>query len=346
MLENVPTVLTAEEVMDAAFRKANKLEVPDPDKYHRIRKTEEVQMRHIMETCAGHLERLHAAFPSLDRLPPYDQEVMDIVVGLDVLKKALSRVHFTADKIRDVHRDVAGAMRRERTTLGIQAQKRRFSGRCGSLMRDVDASLTVLREARDRLRVLPTIHPGYPTVVIAGFPNVGKSSLLAAWTKAHPEIAAYAFTTKNAQVGHFAVAGPGGTPRYVQVVDTPGLLDRPEAERNPVERHAVAALHHAADAVLFLLDPSETSGYTVAQQEALLADVQKAMGGIPVVVAETKADLVRRQTTAIHVSPATGEGLAELQKAIVDLLPWEEEELAPDPLSLWKSQRDPLFGSS
>lgn len=344
MLENVPTILSSQEILDKAFLKANKIEVPDPDKYHRVRKTEEAQMKHIADTCTEALNRYVSSFPTLERASAYDQEVLDILVGVDPLKKALSHIDWASGKIVDVYRDTAGAMRRERTTLGIQAQKRRFSGRCASLMKDINRDLDFLREARDKLRILPTVHPEYPTVVIAGFPNVGKSSLLAAWTRAEPEIAAYAFTTKNANVGHFEVTDIHDQKTFVQVVDTPGLLDRPEDKRNAVERQAVAALRHTADAVLFLIDMSETSGYTIAEQEHLLAQVQRDMSGIPLIVAETKPDIVRADTDRLKVSAITGEGIKELQKAIVALLPMEEPELERDPLELWKSKRDPMFG--
>jgi nucleolar GTP-binding protein len=344
MLERVPTILSAQEILDKAFLKANKLEVPDPDKYHRIRKTEEAQMKHIAETCAEALARYVAAFPNFERMSSYEQELLDIVVGLDDLKKALGHVSWTEEKITDVYRQCARSMREMRNTTGIQAQKRRFSGRCASLLKDCDKDLTFLREARDRVRMLPTIHAEYPTVVIAGFPNVGKSSLLAAWTRATPEIAAYAFTTKAANVGHFPIKGAHGKDTFVQVVDTPGLLDRPASKRNAVEKQAVAALRHAADAVLFLIDMSETSGYSIAEQEHLLAQTEREMSGIPLVVAETKADLVRSTTDRLKISPLTGEGLPALQDAITKVLPLEEPELERDPLELWKSKRDPMFG--
>jgi nucleolar GTP-binding protein len=248
--------------------------------------------------------------------------------------------------LEEVYREVAAAMRRERTTLGIQQQKRRFSGRAASILEKADKSLAFLGKARDTVRMLPTVHPEYATVVIAGFPNVGKSSLLNAWTNAHPEIAAYAFTTKSANVGHFEAPSPhGGPATKVQVVDTPGLLDRPDAKRNPVERQAVAALRHTADAVLFLLDPTPMSGYTMEEQLNLLEQVKREMSGIPLLVAETKADLGRSGSEHLAFSATTGEGLEELKTAIVKLLPLEEPELEQDPLELWKSKRDPMFES-
>ena len=343
MLENVPTILTAQEMLDRAFLKANKIEVPDPDKYHRIRKTEEAQMKHISTSLVEGLERILAAFPTLDRLPQYEAEILDILVGLDPLKQALARVQGAHDTLQDVYREVAAAMRRERTTLGIQQQKRRFSGRASSIVTKADKALAFLAKARDTVRLLPTVHPEYATVVIAGFPNVGKSSLLAAWTDARPEVAVYAFTTKTPNVGHFEV-GEGAAATKVQVVDTPGLLDRPDSKRNSVERQAVAALRHTADAVLFLIDPTPSAGYPMEDQLHLLEQVKREMSGVPLLVAETKADVHRSGSKNLAFSAQTGEGLEELKRALVKLLPLEEPELERDPLELWKSKRDPLFG--
>ncbi|MES2154997.1 MAG: GTPase [bacterium] len=344
MFESVPTILSSKEILDKAFLKANKMEVPDPDKYHRIRKTEEAQMKHVQEACTEALERYVKSFPNLDEVPGYEREVLDILVGVDELKAALGHVDWAREKIKEVYGDVAGAMRRERTTLGIQAQKRRFSGRCASLMGKVDKDLAFLSKARDKMRMLPTVHPEYPTVVIAGFPNVGKSSLLAAWTKANPEIAPYAFTTKAANVGHIEVRSREDSVSFIQVVDTPGLLDRPDAERNAVERQAVAALRYAADACLFLIDMSEMSGYTIPEQEALLEQVRREMSGIPLLVAESKCDLRRSTTDRLKFSTTTGEGLEALKAAVIAAMTPDEPELEMDPLDMWKAQRDPMFG--
>lgn len=342
MLERLPTVPTAQEVLDKAFRKADKVEVQDPDKYHRVRKTMEQQMRTICDIACETLTRIHKSWPTLEDLRPYERELLDIVAGVDDLRKSLHSVQWARDKVRDVYAQQADRMRRERTIEGIKARKRQFSGRASSILYDVDGALTILRTARDAARVLPTVHPGFATVVIAGFPNVGKSTLLRAWTRADPEVAAYAFTTKKSHVGHMDVEGPDGMTK-VQFVDTPGLLDRPEEERNDVERHAVAALRHVADCVVFLVDPTGTSGFSPADQEHLLADTLTRLSGVPFVVAESKADLLGADADPpaegrLRFSATTGEGMEALREHVLSLLPLDEPIFEEDPLDRWKRE--------
>ena len=57
-------------------------------------------------------------------------------------------------------------------------------------------------------------------------------------TRADVEVQPYAFTTKSLFVGHMDY-------RYLrwQVIDTPGILDRPLEERNTIEMQVGACLH-------------------------------------------------------------------------------------------------------
>lgn len=345
MLERVPTVLTGQEILDKAFHRAGKIDIPDPVRYHRIRKTEATRMQSVVDTVCETLARFPAAFPNMDGLREYDREVLDIVTGLPRLKKALGSVSWASQKIRDVGRQAAEQMRRERTVDGIKAAQRKCYGRLSSIVYDVDPDLTVLRETRDACKQLPSVRPDYATVVIAGYPNVGKTSLLRAWTGSKAEINEYAFTTKHAEVGHFDARDRHGVETRYQVVDTPGLLDRPDEERNPIERQAVAALRHAADALLFLIDPTETSGYSLQQQEALLEQTRGEMAGVPFLVAESKWDfamhLDRTQDSDRPVfSTLTGEGVEELRARVMEMLPDEGDlDLEVDPLDQWRGAK-------
>lgn len=340
MLERVPTVLTAQEILDKAFQRALKIDVPDPVRYHRIRKTEAARMQSVCDTISETLVKFPQRFPNLDHERDYDVEVLDIVTGIHELKKALGSVRWAAEKVQDIKRQTIERMARERTVEGIKKAQNACYGRISSIVNDVNKDLTVLAETREAVKHLPTVSPDYATIVVAGYPNVGKTSLLRAWTESKAEIAGYAFTTKHAEVGHFEIEGRPGQMEAFQVVDTPGLLDRPEEKRNDVEKQALAALRLAADAVLFILDPSQTCGYDIAAQEALLDDVQREMAGLPLLVAESKCDLVRRDNDHRKFSTTTGEGLSELQSSVVGLLMEAQElveDLEEDPLDKWRA---------
>ncbi len=337
MLERVPTVLTAQEILDKAFQRSLKIEVPDPDRYHRIRKTEMARVQCVVDTTVESLMRYPEKFPNLDHLRDYDQEVLDIIAGLPRLRKSLGSVRWAADKIQSMGRDATFDWNKCRDVPCFKAIQKRLYGRLSSIVNEVNKDLDFLREVRAKGKLLPEVSAGYATIVIAGFPNVGKSSLLTAWTRAKPEINTYAFTTKQAEVGHFEIGEGDQQVRY-QVVDTPGLLDRRDDERNIIEKQAVAALQHAADAVLFLIDPSETSGYSHKEQEALLEQVKAEMAGIPMIVAETKCDVWKTDTDRPKISTRSGEGLEELKAALVAILP-TEEELEEDPLERWRGRK-------
>lgn len=342
MLERIPTVLSAQEILDKAFQKASRIDVPDPDRYHRIRKTESARLKSAVDNVADTLDRFPDAFPNMDSLRSYPAEVLDIVVGRARLKKALGSIKWAARKVREIGQDTERQMLRVRGSVDgfFQARKRAY-GRISSIVEDVDADLALLREARDRVRALPTVSPDYATVVIAGYPNVGKTSLLRAWTKATPEVASYSFTTKRAEVGHFVVEDKHGIETQYQVVDTPGLLDRTDDERNEVERQAVAALRHAADAVLFIIDPTENCGWDLAAQEHLLEQVKQEMAGVPLLVAESKSDLAATEHDRPRFSTHTGDGVQELQAQVLELLTFEDDvELEEDPLLKWQQAED------
>lgn len=337
MLERIPTVLTPEEILDKAFHKASKVEIYDPVKYHRIRKTEAARITSATDSLFELLSRYPRAFPNLEAMRTYQIEVLDILIGLPALKKSLGSVRWAAGKIREIGRQSHEKIGRGRDIDAFFQARKYAYGRFSSIVNELRPDLELLAETRDRIRVLPTVSPDYATVVLAGFPNVGKSSLLRQWTNAKPEVANYSFTTKQAEVGHFEVADAEDVKTQYQVVDTPGLLDRADEDRNDVERQAIAALRHTADAVIFLIDASQTSGWSLEQQEKLLEQTKEEMAGVPILVAESKVDVFRSDSDRIKFSPLTGEGVDALQLEVLKLLRFDEVgDLEIDPLDLWR----------
>jgi hypothetical protein len=60
---------------------------------------------------------------------------------------------------------------------------------------------------------------------------------------------------------------------FVQVTDTPGLLYRPDEERNAMEKLTVATLEHLPTAALFVMDLTEECGCSVQQQWSLRTEL-------------------------------------------------------------------------
>jgi nucleolar GTP-binding protein len=129
---------------------------------------------------------------------------------------------------------------------------------------------------------LPSIDPNTRTILICGYPNVGKSSFMNKVTRADVDVQPYAFTAKSLFVGHADY-------NYLQyqVIDTPGILDRPFEDR---EMCSVNALAHLRSVVLFFLDIFGSCGYTIAQQAALFHSIKFLFMNKPLVVVCSKTD--------------------------------------------------------
>jgi nucleolar GTP-binding protein len=160
------------------------------------------------------------------------------------------------------------------------------------MVESLDENITLLQNANQLLKEVPDVKTDLPTVVLAGFPNTGKTTILARLTGSKAKIAAYPFTTKSLQLGYF-------THRYheIQVMDTPGLLDREKDDYNPIEKKALAALHHLANLLVFIVDPTPHAGYTLQEQHKLLEKV-KARFSVPILVVFNKCDTASEEQLA------------------------------------------------
>ena len=159
-------------------------------------------------------------------------------------------------------------------------------GRMCTVIKRVGPSLAYLEQIRQHMARLPSIDPNTRTILICGYPNVGKSSFINKITRADVDVQPYAFTTKSLFVGHTDY-------KYLryQVIDTPGILDRPFEDRNIIEMCSITALAHLRAAVLFFLDISGSCGYSIAQQAALFHSIKSLFMNKPLIIVCNKTDL-------------------------------------------------------
>ncbi len=323
--EDLPTTPTAEELLDKAFSRASRA--------GRAKQGFDAQtsmLRTATNIVSDNLENVVTDWPDFGRIDPFYREIADAVVtshtiegadvdlgGVDALRQHLSEVGWASRKVDEIRDEYQGRLSGDIDTA-VKLRKQAFA-RVADVVEEVEGDLAAVGAARDALKTLPDIRPDEPVVVVAGYPNVGKSSFVNEVTNARNETASYPFTTTEIRVGHHE----HGHIRY-QLVDTPGLLDRPPEERNDVESQAVSALEHLADCVLVLVDASGACGYPLDAQLAL-RDALNAEFDVPVLTVCNKADRARDVEADHYMSVTDGENVDAVLEGAIDAVGYDPD---------------------
>ena len=246
-----------------------------------------------MEYFAAYLDKqldmMIKSVPRFDDLHPFYQELLPETLEVGKVKRAVSQLVSVQKLIkkqvylvrRNMHSPATDAVPHMKRASAA------FFGRVASMVESLEENIELLQQANQLLKEVPDIKTDMPTVVLAGFPNTGKTTILARLTGSKAKIAAYPFTTKSLQLGYFMH-------RYheIQVMDTPGLLDREKEDYNPIEKKALAALRNLANLLVFVVDPTPAAGYTLQEQHKLYEKV-RARFTVPVMVVFNKCDLAK-----------------------------------------------------
>ncbi|MEM0128642.1 MAG: GTPase [Thermoplasmata archaeon] len=303
----------SEEILEVAFHRASRANPGGTTKPERDRRRATLKVVRSGATVQRQVRRIAAEF-TRPPLTDFERALLDRRFGPGRLDRSLGRLRRAVERIRERQREAERELAAADGPDALGETVRRFYGRIASHVREIDPDLAFLREVRAYRKERPTIDPSAPTLVVAGFPNVGKSALVARLSTARPRVAPFPFTTLALEVGHADL----GSDRW-QVLDTPGVLDR-AGRKNPAEAEAETAVQHGARAVLFVLDPTGDCGHSVEEQEALLSRWRQELGNRPILVVESKSDRHDRHIPGrLRTSAVTGEGIAELEAAIAAL---------------------------
>lgn len=286
---SIPPVPRAQEIIDGALRAGRKSSVRSKrgdDRVAKRRKKERERLVGISTDLRGRLKSFSHQFPSYDDLNEFYRSLFANDIDVDRYRQTLGRIHGTAEVVSAVARSTRGRMDAAQSVDEIHDAMNACIGRTCSAVEKLDDDLVWLEQVRETIQDYPVVKETF-TVCIAGFPNVGKTTLFAELTGSQAEVNSYAFTTKRLNVGYLQVEH-----HKVQFIDTPGTLNRDRM--NPIERQADLALKYLADVILYLYDPTEQ--YSKEQQEALREHMQEY--NAPVYDFVTKTDLVTDEQLA------------------------------------------------
>ncbi len=316
IFENLPTAPRSEELLDKAFSRAARAGNAKGGL-----EAQQSMLTVAVNITSDNLENVVTAWPDFDYIDPFYYELADAIVDVNELRQSLSEVTWASRQIEELGREYQSKLRKTDSDTARKHRKQAFA-RIADIMDEIKADLRAVGDARDQLKTIPDIRPDEPAIVIAGYPNVGKSSFVNHVTRASNEIAEYPFTTRGVQIGHLE----RDHIRY-QLIDTPGLLDRPEDERNDIERQAAGALEHLADTVLFFVDASGDCGYPLDVQLELQAAVvdRFADRDIPVLTICNKSDRSTDVEADAYMSITEEEGIDDVLALAIDAVGYEPE---------------------
>ncbi|KAJ2823588.1 Nucleolar GTP-binding protein 1, partial [Coemansia sp. 'formosensis'] len=255
-------------------------------KITRIRQFYMRKVKFTQETFDEKLRQILDEFPVLDNVHPFYADLMNVLYDKDHYKLALGQINTAKHLIDAVGKDYLRLLKFGDSLYRCKQLKRAALGRMATIMKRQKDSLSYLEQVRQHLARLPSIDPNTRTLIVCGYPNVGKSSFMNKVTRADVDVQPYAFTTKSLFVGHMDY-------KYLrwQVIDTPGILDHPLEERNTIEMQSITALAHLRAAVLFFVDLSEQCGYSIQDQMSLFASIKPLFANKPTLLVVSKTDV-------------------------------------------------------
>ena len=293
--QHLPTVDSPQQMLDKAFGKARKR--ADQLKASVTRKTDRMLLQKkiahekivkVKDSIAKDISRVIDAYPDFAGLPEFYEQLAKSQLDLDQVRLSLGRMQGVLSQAEELAKDAQDSIRRSRDDPE-HAKKAvdSFYGRLNSLLKRSRKAFETVERARRVLTTFPALKDEDLTVALAGFPNVGKSTLLSKITSSRPRIANYAFTTKTLNTGYYEQGY-----EEVQVVDTPGTLARFE-RMNAVEQQAYLCLRYVADVIVLVLDPTET--YAEEDQRRLLEDIKGH--DKPLIIYLSKTDIAEKERT-------------------------------------------------
>jgi len=284
--QSIKRIEKAQTYLDIAIRKG----IKSRSSSHRMpdmKKTKQLNMQVIgiiNDVLSSKLDEIVKEFPALDNFSEFYAELLKITLDRDELKKSLGSINWAKKKVNELARE-----HKSKTGLAVSFErldkiKSAFIGRISSVMKQIDKYLTIIESARLVLADYPVIKTDLFSVCIAGFPNVGKTTLLSKLTVSKPDIQAYAFTTTRLNLGYAEMHS-----HKVQFIDVPGTLARPD-KMNNIEKQAYLAIKYVADLVIYIFDLTES--YPLEDQKKLLEIIKQFKK--PIIIYLSKTDILEQ----------------------------------------------------
>ncbi len=225
------------------------------------------KIRYLNQNLHKRLKKIITSFPKINKLDEIYIKLIDTSnTKTNEITDALARILWIMNQIDEYTQNFEYKIKKAHTQKTIGFLMGKYLGKVNSLFKKNKNYFKLLEEARRFMKDLPKFEDIY-TVSIAGFPNVGKSTMMKKITGSDVEIQNYPFTTKGLMFGY--IKENGG--KIIQLIDTPGLLNRNNKE-NDIEKRAKIIIEDYCSLIVHVLDITESCGFDLNAQIKLLKE--------------------------------------------------------------------------
>mmetsp|Transcript_43372 Transcript_43372/g.140687 ORF Transcript_43372/g.140687 Transcript_43372/m.140687 type:complete len:292 (-) Transcript_43372:374-1249(-) len=189
--KKIETVPTAKDFIDVILSKTQRKTPTVVHPGYNIVRIRQFYMRKVKYTHMNYHDKLTQIltdFPRLDDIHPFYADLVNVLYDRDHFKLALGQLNLAKQLIDRVGRDYVKLLKYGDSLYRCKSLKRAALGRMCTVMKRQKGALEYLEQVRQHMMRLPAIDPATRTIIIAGYPNVGKSSFMNRVTRANVDV--------------------------------------------------------------------------------------------------------------------------------------------------------------
>lgn len=247
--------------------KESKSKPEDEIKLDKRKDLELEKIRYLNESIHRKLRKIILSFPKFLKVEDiYKQLINTSETKIEDIERAIEKINWVINNVDNLTQTNQYKIKKTRNQKTINFIMQKHLGKVNSYFKKNKESFEILDKARKFMNKLPTFKDLF-TCAIAGFPNVGKSTLMKQISGSDVEIQNYPFTTKGLMFGYLEDNGK----KVIQLIDTPGLLGRDK--NNQIEERAQIVIRYYSEIIIFVLDFTESCGFSSDLQMKLLKKI-------------------------------------------------------------------------
>ena len=147
-------------------------------KISRIRSFYMRKVKFTQQTIDEKLGAILHEFPRLDDIHPFYNDLCNILYDRDHFKLALGQINTAKNIVAGLSKDYLRLLKYGDSLYRCKQLKRAALGRMCTVLKKLKAPLGYLEEVRKHISRLPALDPNTRTLLLTGYPNVGKSSFM------------------------------------------------------------------------------------------------------------------------------------------------------------------------